>query len=242
MPAAGGRASASRPWSVIQHLDLEGPGTIGSLAAERSLETSVCRPDRGERFPPVDEIGGLVVMGGPMGVGDTAAHPWLADERVLLAEAVAAGVPVLGVCLGAQQLAAALGARVYRASAPEVGLGAVTLTAAGRRDRVFGPEYGGLRGAEVPCVHWHGDTFDLPAEAVHLAATALCPHQAFRVGPVAYGLQFHVEVDAELAERWRPELPGGVRLPATEVAAVETAGRRLLTRFFDLTEDHRRQR
>ncbi len=172
-----------------------------------------------------------------MGVGDTAGHPWLADERALLSGAVGLGVPVLGVCLGAQQLAAALGARVRRAEVPEVGPGRVVLTPAGRRDRVFGPEYGGLARGDVPCVHWHADTFELPAGAVHLAATSACPNQAFRVGPAVYGLQFHVEVDETLAEAWRPELPEGVALRPADVAAVEAVGRRLVHRFFDAAEE-----
>ncbi|MBV8462784.1 MAG: gamma-glutamyl-gamma-aminobutyrate hydrolase family protein, partial [Acidimicrobiales bacterium] len=218
---------------MLQHVDVEGPGTLAPLAAGRGLELRVLRPDRGQPLPRAEDLGGLVVMGGPMGVGEVDRHPWLADERRLVAEAVGRGLPVLGVCLGAQQLAAALGAEVRTLPAPEVGVGRVVLTSGGRRDRVFGPEYGGLAGGEVPCVHWHADTFDLPPGAVHLAATAACPHQAFRVGDRAYGLQFHVEVDAALAEAWRPELPDGVALPADEVQAVETVGRRLLSRFLD---------
>jgi GMP synthase-like glutamine amidotransferase len=169
-----------------------------------------------------------------MGVGDERTYEWLAPERTLLAEAVARGVPVLAACLGAQQLAAALGAEVRRGPAPEIGPGQVALTAAGRRDRVFGPEYGGLSDGEVPCFHWHGDTFDLPDGAVHLAATAAYPHQAFRVGELAYALQFHVEVDGALADGWRRELPDGVTLSATQVARIEATGRRLIGRFVDV--------
>jgi GMP synthase-like glutamine amidotransferase len=138
---------------------------------------------------------------------------------------------VLGVCLGAQQVAAAFGADVTTGTVEEVGPGQVELTAAGRVDPVFGPEYRGLSGTTVPCIHWHRDTFTLPPGSVHLAATRRFPHQAFRMGRRVYGLQFHVEVDAALAGSWRPLLPDGVTLADGEVARVEDTGRRLLQRF-----------
>ncbi len=229
-----GPGPGSLPWFVLQHVDYEGPGSIAPMLAERGVEVRVAHLGAGDCLPRIDALSGLVVMGGPMGVGDGPAYEWLAPERALLAEAVARGVPVLAVCLGAQQLAAALGAEVRHGPAPEIGPGQVVLTAAGRRDRIFGPEYGGLSGGEVPCFHWHGDTFDLPPAAVHLAGTAAYPHQAFRVGEVVYGLQFHVEVDAALADAWRFELPDGIALSASQVEGIEATGRRLLGRFFDV--------
>jgi len=199
------------------------------------IATSTVRLDLGEALPPVHELGGLVVLGGPMGVHDGDAFAWLAPERDLLRDAVTLDLPVLGVCLGAQQLAAALGAEVTTGPVEEVGPGQVELTGAGRIDPVFGPEYHGLSGTSVPCVHWHRDTFALPAGSAHLAATRTFPHQAFRVGRRVYGLQFHVEVDAALAERWRPLLPDGVTVSAADVARVEDTGRRLLRRFVDVS-------
>ena len=121
------------------------------------------------------------------------------------------------MCLGAQQLAAALGAEVTTGPDPRSGWAQVELTGAGRRDPVFGPEYGGLSGTTVPCVHWHRDTFALPDGAVHLAATRALPPPAFRLGARAYGLQFHVEVDAELAAAWRPLAAPGVTLDGRDV-------------------------
>ena len=103
----------SRPWVVLQHVAHEGPGTVALAVADSGADLSVVRVDRGEPVPPpgsVEEMAGLVVLGGPMGVHDDLA--WLADERALLGRAVSAGLPVLGICLGAQQLAAALGAEV----------------------------------------------------------------------------------------------------------------------------------
>jgi GMP synthase (glutamine-hydrolysing) len=220
-------------WSIIQHVDFEGPGTIAGALAAAGHHPEVVRIDRGEGLPDHRSVAGLVVMGGPMGVHDDEAHPWLSDERALIGAVIGAGRPVLGVCLGAQQLALALGAEVTTEPAPEIGLGQVELTAAGRRDPVFGPEYGGLAGTTVPCMHWHQDAFSLPEGAVHLAATTAFPHQAFRWGDRVYGLQFHVEVDAALADRWRPHLPAGVELGRAAVARVESVGRRLLRRFID---------
>jgi len=171
-------------------------------------------------------VAGVVVMGGAMGVHDTEAFPWLTTERRWLTAVVERGTPVLGICLGAQQLAAALGAGVRTAAEPEIGTGTVELTAAGRADPVFGPE-----APRLAAVHWHGDTFDIPAGAVHLASSDRCPNQGFRYGPAAYGLQFHIEVDDELAASWAPELPPGVRLGHAELRAVQAVGRRVLGRF-----------
>jgi GMP synthase-like glutamine amidotransferase len=223
----------ARPWVILQHVAHEGPGSIGRELDERGADVVVVRLDRDEPLPSADALAGLVVMGGPMGVHDDLA--WLAPERDLLRAAVDRGLPVLGVCLGAQQLAVALGAEATTGPEEEVGPGDVQLTADGRRDPVLGPEYTGLSGTTVPCVHWHRDTFTLPEGAVHLAATRQFPHQAFRVGARAYGLQFHVEVDAPLARSWRPLLPEDVALGADDVARVEVVGRRVLRRFVDVS-------
>lgn len=226
-------ATDTRPWVVLQHVAHEGPGTIGRTLDAAGIAWTTVRLDLGGSLPSAGDCGGLVVMGGPMGVHDADAHPWLGPERELIRDAVDGALPVLGVCLGAQQLAAALGSEVVSGPDAEIGIGDVELTAAGRRDPVFGPEYHGLSGTTIPCVHWHQDTFALPDGAVHLAATRRFPHQAFRMGTHAYGLQFHVEIDAALADRWRPLLPDGVDLPEADVARVEVAGRRILQRLVD---------
>jgi GMP synthase (glutamine-hydrolysing) len=222
---------ADRPWVLLQHVAFEGPGLIAAAAGQAGVSLDVRRLDLGNAVPGPDEIeqvGGLVVMGGPMGAHDDVAHPQLAAERLLLREALAAGTPVLGVCLGAQLLAAAAGADVFVGNAgPEIGLGAVDLTADGRRDPVLGPG-----GRALPVLHWHSDTFTLPDGATLLASTGRYRHQAFRLGARAYGLQFHVEIDDASAAAMEPHLPDGVVLDRRDLGLVQRTGAGVLARFF----------
>jgi GMP synthase (glutamine-hydrolysing) len=225
----------AKPWSVLQHVPFEGPGLIAAALHAAGRTVDVRHLHAGDAVPQPDEVGelgGLVVMGGPMGVaGDAGAadaeHPFLAAERTLLAAAVPAGLPVLGVCLGAQLLAAATGGEVTAGQAgKEIGLGIVDLTADGRRDPVLGPA-----GRVLPVLHWHGDTWSLPPGAAHLATSARYRQQAFRLGERVYGLQFHIEVDDEAASVMEPHLPAGVRLDRRHLALVRRAGAGILERF-----------
>lgn len=222
---------ANGPWVVLQHVGFEGPGLIATAARKADLELLIRRLDEGDAVPAVDEVdslGGLVVMGGPMGAHDDDEHPHLPAERALLAAAVEAGLPVLGVCLGAQLLAAACGAEVLTGDGPEVGVGVVDLSPEGQDDPILGPA-----GRTLPVLHWHGDTFDLPEGAVHLAASDRYAQQAFRMGAAAYGLQFHVEIDGAAAEQLRPELPEGVELDERSVQRISGKGAEILERFLD---------
>ncbi len=217
-------------WVILQHVPWEGPGLIAAEAEARGLLIEVRRMDLGEAVPHLDSIAGLIVMGGPMGVRNTSSYPYLAAEQQLLRAAVERELPVLGVCLGAQLLAAALGAGVDSGPAAEIGLGEVRLTAEGQRDAVLGGA-----GATLPVIHWHEDTFELPPGATHLARSRLYANQAFRVGRRAYAFQFHVEVDRSLAADWATRLPPGMFIDEDRRAEVERTGRRVISRFFEAT-------
>jgi GMP synthase (glutamine-hydrolysing) len=153
--------------------------------------------DEDDPLPDWRAFDAIVAMGGPMGALDDDEHPWLTDEKRLIADAVRSGLPFWGVCLGVQLLAASLGARVYSGSAPEVGVLPVLLTDEALTDPVFA---GTPR--ELLSLQWHGDTFDLPEGATRLAGSPAYPNQAFRVGTDAYGVQFHLEVSPALAREW----------------------------------------
>ena len=194
---------------VLQHTPTEGPERVAELLIERNIALDVRHLYRGDAVPERVAPGELVVaMGGPMGVGDIddPRFPFLAPEITLLRDALARARPVLGICLGAQLLAAAAGARVYPNSrraadgavvlAPEVGWGPVDFANVERE-----PALTGLRAREM-MLHWHGDTFDLPRGAMPFASTPLCRNQGFRLGWRSFGLQFHCELPAEAVPIW----------------------------------------
>src|SRR6476659_8834356 len=181
---------------VLQHIACEPPGAFEDVLAAAGADIHRVELDEGDALPPWQDFVAIVAMGGPMSVNDDAELPWLTEEKQAIGDAVRAGVPYWGACLGVQLLAAALGARVYTGDLPEVGGLDVELTEAGRADPVFA----GLPG-RFPTLQWHGDTFDLPEGAVRLASSPAYPNQAFRRGN-AYGVQFHLEVSREMAREW----------------------------------------
>lgn len=212
-------------WTALQHVSFETPALIGEEAEARGIAVEIVRMDLGEEVPPVEAIDGLIVMGGPMGVMDTEEYPGLLTEMELIEAAVRRDLPVIGVCLGAQLLAAAMGARVYRGPVEEVGAGEVTLVA---DDPVLGEA-----GGRLPVLHWHGDTFDLPEGAELLASSGAYENQAFRIGERAYGLQFHVEIGRDAAQAIAPHLPAGVRFTDEQRSEIERSGIPVISRFFD---------
>ena len=193
---------------VFQHLPCEHPGIFRDFMRQDSVEAVTVELNEGDPIPPLEAADALLVFGGPMNVDEEEEYPWLGPETAAIRKAALAGTPILGVCLGAQLLSKALGAAVSRNPVSEVGLLEVELTEAGAADPLF---RGWPKAAAV--VQWHSDTFALPQGAVHLAASPLCPNQAFRYGNVAYGLQFHPEVTPDMVEEWGdiPEYAGALQ-------------------------------
>ena len=169
---------------VVQHVAFEGPGAIGPWLERRGATVRRVALHESASLPKLDEFDALVVMGGPMGVHDSDRHPWLAAERELLARAMHAERPVLGVCLGAQQMAAALGAHVAPGPGREIGWWPVHAEDESKAV--------GLCDAST-VFHWHGDQFDLPPGARLVASSPICPCQGFLWGRRTLGLQFHLE-------------------------------------------------
>ncbi|TAN20670.1 MAG: type 1 glutamine amidotransferase [Acidobacteria bacterium] len=213
-------------WYVLQHAEWEGPGIIAEALAAHAIRFEIVRLDRGAAVPKASNLDGLVVMGGPMGVYEAADYPFLAAEQKLIASCVAGGRAVLGVCLGAQLLAAALGAPVIKGPQMEAGEGSVVLTGSGRQD----PVLGGGKG-ELPVVHWHQDTFPLPQEATLLACSRLYEQQAFRLARTVYGLQFHLELSREQADDWRNR---GLTITREYEQRVRAVGERVFDNFIHL--------
>jgi GMP synthase (glutamine-hydrolysing) len=181
---------------VLQHAECEPPGAFTDVFEERGVEVRTAKPYRGDALPDWTWADGIVAMGGPMSVTDAGQIPWLAAEIALVRDAVHAGLPFMGVCLGAQVLAAGLGAAVYVGDRPEVGVAEVQLTPEGTQDPVLS-----ALPPTVRALHWHSDTFPVPVGGVHLARSQRYDSQAFRWG-CAYGLQFHLEVTVELCREW----------------------------------------
>jgi len=181
----------------LQHAEHEGLGSIAPWLAARGVPVTMTRLQRGEPLPPVDEVEWLVVLGGPMNVDDHAQFPWLAAEARFIAQAIAAKKAVLGICLGAQLIARALGAAVTKNPHPELGWHPVHLL----RGADQHPLLQGFPEVFTP-FHWHGDTYALPPDAKGLMRSEACAQQAFAVHDLVLGIQFHLEVTAADARNW----------------------------------------
>jgi len=234
--------SSSPTVLILQHVRPEPPGTIADALDDRGASHRTVKIFRDEPVPSTLDADGLVVMGGPMGVGDIDDHPHLAQEIDLIEQALWDELPCLGVCLGSQLLAHALGADVRPGPAKEIGWGEVILTDAASDDPLFGDV-----DDSFSAFHWHGDAFDLPDGAVSLARSAQTDHQAFRYSDAAYGLLFHLEVTPEIVsgmtEVFRGELEeegldgAEIRRAAMQHEAVlRDTARNVFGRWADLLE------
>ncbi len=199
---------------VFQHADVEHPAIFRDFLAEDGIPWDAVELDAGEPIPPLEGYDQLWAMGGPMDVWEEDRHPWLLAEKQAIREAVEQrGMPYLGVCLGHQLLAAALGGAVGKAPRPEVGILEVELTATGRAD----PLFEGID-ARFKALQWHGaEVMAPPPEAAVLARSPLCAVQAMRVGRRAYGLQYHCEILPRTVDDW-------AEIPAYACALDETLG------------------
>ena len=190
---------------VLQHVPFEELGNIQPWLVQHNAEIHYCRLYANDPLPDVNETDLLIVLGGPMSVNDESHYPWLVAEKAFLAQAIAAEKPIVGICLGAQLIASCQGARIYSNYAKEIGWFDITAVAASG-DVLRLP-------ATMHVFHWHGETFELPANAVLLASSVACNNQIFQLGQRVIGLQCHLETTADNARSMvlhcADELTGG---------------------------------
>jgi GMP synthase (glutamine-hydrolysing) len=180
----------------LQHVPFEDLGSVKTWATHNGHRITATRFFAGDSLPSPEQIDWLIVLGGPMNIYEQDQFPWLAREKRFIEKAIQAGKVVLGICLGAQLVADVLGARVYRNPAKEIGWFPIEKTEAAASSALFA-----ATPVEIEAFHWHGDTFELPAGAIHIARSEACENQAFIYAERVIGLQFHLEMTRQGAER-----------------------------------------
>ena len=198
----------------LQHVPFEGLGSMESCLRAHQHTIACTQLWNGDPVPAPDTLDGLIVMGGPMGVHDEAEFPWLAQEKALIRSVIGQNKPVLGICLGAQLIATVLGAKVQKNDHREIGF--FPLTGDGRHF----PKH-------FTAFHWHGDTFELPGGAVHLASSQACKNQAFQYNARVLALQFHLETTAESLQALYKQCSAEV----TDGPFIQTATEAMAQRF-----------
>jgi GMP synthase-like glutamine amidotransferase len=219
-----------KPILIVQHAEAEGPAALAEVLLGEGCQLVAFRVDGGQPVPrDISAYGALVVMGGPMSAASDDSFATRLAEIALLQDALTRSTPTLGICLGAQLLAAAGGAKVYRGAEFEIGWRPVTLTDAATDDALWT----GVDGP-VEVLHWHRDTFDLPHGAVRLAESSLYANQAFRLGSAAWGLQFHLEVDELTVERFVAETPDEAEIAPGGAAEIRDRSKSALAQLHEI--------
>ena len=182
---------------IIKHVVIEGPGLIEYCLRKEKIPYWIINLEGGDPLPKLDPLSLIILLGGPMNVYEEDRYPFLKDEDLFIKEAIQRGKFILGICLGAQLIAKALGAKVFKAPVKEIGWFDVSLTEIGLQDPLFSdlPK-------TFPVFQWHEDTFEIPRSAKLIATSSSVHHQAFRYADNAYGLQFHLEVTEEMIQEW----------------------------------------
>lgn len=182
---------------IIKNINIEGPGRLGEFLLSEGIPLDSIELHNGNKIPEdLNSYRFIIILGGPMNVYEEEKYPFLRDEDRLIKEALKIRIPVIGICLGAQLIAKAAGAKVLKNPVKEIGWYKISLTEKGLAD----PLFKGLE-KEFLVFQWHGDTFSVPKGGVQLAESTLCKNQAFKIGS-AYGLQFHIEVTPEMIKNW----------------------------------------
>ncbi len=182
---------------IIKHVEIEGPGLIEYYLKQEKISYQILQLKAGLHLPRLDGLTHVIILGGPMNAYEEDLYPFLREEDLFIKEAIQRGKSILGICLGAQLIAKAFGGKVLKAPMKEIGWYDISLTGVGSSDPLFSnlPKC-------FPVFQWHVDTFEIPKGAKLIATSTLIPHQAFRYGENAYGLQFHLEVTQEIIQSW----------------------------------------
>ena len=216
---------------IIKHISIEGPGTIGEFFKNTSWEVTTCELDKGGILPDdLSKVEAVIILGGSMNVYEEEKYPFLKTEDRFLKQAIQQEIPILGICLGAQLLAKACGAKVRKTRNKEIGWYMVHLTEEGGKDLFFD----GVD-KEFNVFQQHEDTFALPEKATLLTTAPVCGNQAFRVGRRAYGLQFHIEVTDCMIKDWI-----GKYLESPDIQ-LQLEGRQMLIDYYQIKEEFDRQ-
>lgn len=191
---------------VVKNIGIEGPGLWEGVMEEKGIESRVIEASEEEVPQDPGPYSHVLILGGPMSANEEEKYPFLSREIGLIKNCIESDKPLMGVCLGAQLIAKALGSKVYPATAREIGWYTVELTRSAAEDFLFS-----FMPPRVTVFQWHGETFDLPPHAVKLAASNACPNQAFRYKHNIYGIQFHLEVDQKMVDSWKEAYNGELR-------------------------------